>query len=201
MTSSYYRSVRHVVWTTLLFFGLSLGVSPDLRAEEPLAVLEAPRETAQEAPQEVEESANMGRFKTIAATSMGATGGMVGTYTAGLIACDLGGFGGDWGVLNCFDNPVVLTVAVAGGVIGGERGYSNNAFSIVFGGVSLGAFIAAAVSEIDPDMFLPALLLSPTSLGYLGYRLWRSRESDGERYALLPYRDRERTGVMLSGRF
>jgi len=193
MTFSCYRSVRRVVWTTLLLFGLSLGVSPDLLAEEPLAVSEAP--------QEAEGPPDLSTVKTIAATSLGAAGGMIGTYTAGLIACDLGGFGGDWGVLNCFDNPVVLTVAVAGGLIGGERGYSNKAFPLVFGGVSLGAFIAVTVSEIDVDMTLPALLLSPTSLGYLGYRLWRSRESDGERYSLLPYRDSERTGVMLSGRF
>jgi len=168
-------------------------VSPDVRAEEPLSVSEAPGEEVQDD----EESPDLSTVRTIAATSLGAAGGMIGTYTAGLIACDLGGFGGDWGVLNCLDNPAVLVVALTGGIIGGERGYSNKAFPLVFGCVSLGAFI---VVVSDTDKWVPLLWGSP-SLGYLGYRLWRVRESDGERYALLPYRDRERTGVMLSGRF
>ena len=48
---------------------------------------------------------------------------------------------------------------------------------------------------------LGASVLGATAGGYLGYLIWRARESDGDRYSVLPYWDEERSGVMLSGRF
>ena len=125
MRFSCYRSVRHVVGTTLLLAGLTLGESPELLAEEPPL----------EDPQEDEESVDTRPLRTIAATSLGATGGLGGTYIAGFIACTAFGER-DWS--DCRDHPAVLAGAILGGIGGGYVGHENGPFSLVFGGLVSG---------------------------------------------------------------
>jgi len=186
-----YHSLRRECATALLVTGMSFGLSPCVLAEES-AVSEAPAAETQED----EESVDTRPLRTIAATSLGATGGLGGTYIAGFIACTAFGER-DWS--DCRDHPVVLAGAILGGIGGGYVGHENGPFSLVFGGLVSGGVMGAFAAEVS-DLRLP-FYLGTAAGGYLGYRLWRVRESDGERSALLPYRDRERTGVMLSGRF
>ena len=189
MTFSFCRSVRHVVQTTLLLAGLSLAANPELLAEE----------ASREAPQEDEESDNVGRFKTIAATSLGATGGVLVVPVLPTLGC-----------INKahYDNSVVLETcfvigigtSVLGGIAGAHFGKKNVGLVVVGGG----ALLFGVLGTVPGEAFgatAHGFLLGATAGGYLGYRLWKARESDGEQYSLLPYWDEERSGVMLSGRF
>jgi hypothetical protein len=95
-----------------------------------------------------------------------------------------------------------LGTSVFGGMSGAYLGNKNVGLVVVGGGaLSLGAL--GAVLGIDEGFggVISGSLLGATAGGYLGYRIWRARESDGDRYSLLPYWDEERSGVMVSGRF
>jgi hypothetical protein len=176
----------------LLLAGLSLTVSPELLAEE------SPEEQAQA----VEETGNDAGLKIynarsggldVAATSLAAAGGLFGTASVMFLHCGLGGPG-------ICDDKISTLIILGGGVGGGYLGYKNGRVAIVVGGVLTGGLIGGIASS-HSDIGLPVFVLSATSLGYLGYRIWRARESDGDRYSLLPYWDEERSGVILSGRF
>jgi len=88
-----------------------------------------------------------------------------------------------------------ISIGTAGGMVSG--------YAVGFT-VCLGR--AGSCSFCGLECFVSPLSISMSVLGgaaggYLGHRIWNDRESDGERYSLLPYWDEERSGVMLSGRF
>jgi hypothetical protein len=148
--------------------------------------------------EEVEDSADTSILKTIGATSLGATGGLFGGYIAGFMVCDAGGFASQ---VDCFapDHSVVFLGTVLGGIAGGYRGYKNGRVAIVVGGVLTGSLIGA-IAASNSDIGLPVFVLSATSLGYLGNRLWRARESE-RNYAIIPTIAPNGSGLKFVGQF
>ena len=164
MTSSCYRSVRHVVGTTLLLFGLSLSVSPVLLAEEAFTK-EAQRleESATAATAATEDvtiappppaSGGSGwdfdsdRLLDFTATTLGATGGVVGGFYIWAVEC---GFAS--GPI-CGDGFLFTVMALAG-VSGGYLAYKNRPLALVFGGLALGSSIGLAWDGFQSDQTLP----------------------------------------------
>jgi hypothetical protein len=210
MTFFRYNSVRRVLGATLLFVGLSLALSPQVRAQAPseeqtegfdAPVVEPPRLIRRNSiPVEPDTY-----LQTIVSTAMGTSTGIATGWTSGVIICFLVTEGGSIGVngeIDCISNSGVVASTVLGGIAGGYFGYQNNGFVLTSGGALLGGAVGVyAMIIVAPDgmSLTPAALLSGTAGGYLGYRLWRVR--NGTRSSLLPYWGQERVGAMLSGRF
>ena len=178
---------QRLVRTSLLLAGLSLGRSPEVGAEEAEVSVElsggspAWRGTVRE---------------SVAATLLGTTGGMGASYIGGFMVCTVLG---DRDYRDCRSHPAVFAGAVLGGVGSGYRGYRNGPLALVFGGVFSGGVLGAVSAEALASSF--PVYLGAASGGYLGYRLWRMREPQGESFSLLPTWSEKRLGVLLSGRF
>ena len=169
--------VRQLLGTTVLVSLSSLVSLPDASAEESIANSLTPLEN-------------------IGATVLGASTGGAGGLVAGTIFCPLLGGGGSTLVLDCFalKSPVPYMVGGIGAIFGGMLGYDNHPVFVMGGGVLVGAAIGAPFGILGG-------YLTAFGGGYLGYRIWDSRESDVARYSLLPFWDQEGSGVVLSGRF
>ena len=199
MTFFFYRPVRGFVQTTLFVAGLSLAVSPELLAEdgpqEELRSLETPL-IQREADSRPSGLSGGKEGRSLAAIALGFSGGLVVGYAGGVTVCELAGHGGGaWGLGCLVDNSAVFTVSVLTGIVGAPLGYKNVGPAVVGGGSLFFGVLGSGVGE------WPGFFLGATAGGYLGYRVWKARESDGEQYSLLPYWDEERSGVVLSGHF
>ena len=134
--------------------------------------------------------------ETQAATLFGTVGGVLVGYSLPTAMC-LSGTDLE-GIFACLGLGTIS--GVFGGLVGGKLG-EQNVGPVVVGGGALFFGVLGALPAGDFKAIVPGFLLGATAGGYLGYRLWRSRESDGEQYSLLPYWDEKKSGVVLSGRF
>ena len=108
-----------------------------------------------------------------------------------------------------------LGYGILGGIAFGSMGYTNQSLYIMFSSSMLlgdaGGMLGASV---DSEIMSASMgLLGGVGGAYLGYRLWRVRQPTGppklfktpktiwSRASLSPYLNRERSGLILSGRF
>jgi len=148
--------------------------------------------------------------ETISATAIGAAGGVVSGFIAGGAICEVSGKGGKIFAYDCvsdFDVEAygVLAGTVLGGLAGGYWGHQNNRVVVTFGGSVSALVLGTALWLWDynyaDETFIPVVVLSTSAGGYLGHRLWKARETQGNRYSLSPYLHDEGSGLVLTGRF
>lgn len=139
------------------------------------------------------------------------------------------GFGGSWVTAwaicetavafeatdsECKNGPLAL--GIFGGIAWGFMGYTNQPFPIMFSSsvpLLFAGGMLGGVAEAPESIGLSMGLLGGVGGAYLGYRLWRVRQPTGplnlfktpksiwSRTSVSPYLNRERSGLVLSGRF
>ena len=212
MLCSWWHSARRVLEATLLVAMLSVAANSECLAEdfaeqEVLISEEPPVDPLDETlNRDVSPRASSSSIPwnsdTAAATFVGALGGLLPGGLAGVGGCIvLCGF-----VHDSVDFPEINNWGGAGvalgGILGGYWGYQNYP-TLIVGGASSGALLVALLG--DPYGIPIALIpIAAFAGGGLGYALWNSRR-DAMRWnqlvSVFPYRDQERSGVLLSGRF
>ena len=141
-------------------------------------------------------AAGRSRGLDVAATSLGAAGGVVGGWCLGLM-------------VGANSEAVLFSFSALGGVAGGYRGYKNGPILVsggvlIFGGVTGVGFLLGIIDGDcgGPCQYLafPGTLVAATAGGYLGYRIWRARESE-RNYAIIPTIAPNGSGLKFVGQF
>jgi hypothetical protein len=134
-------------------------------------------------------------LQDLGATVFGVSAGAFGGVIAGTLTCPLLNAGNDSGLWACvsLSSPVIFLAGGIGGIFGGMHGYQNSQLFVMAGGVVAGGLVGAP--------FGPAMTLTAMGGGVLGYMLWDARDVREAQYSLLPYWDKDRSGVLVSGRF
>ena len=140
--------------------------------------------------------------RTVAATTIGTLTGIGVGYIGGGIIC-LEKTSYTW---ECLNNIWVLGGTALLGSGGGYLAYNNNRTYMTFIGALSGVGVAATFGfSLEPELsggaLVPVMMFSAIGGGYLGYRFWEARETNGASYSFSPYWDHERSGVVLSGQF
>ena len=114
----------------------------------------------------------------------------------------------------CIKGPLAL--GIVGGIAFGFGGYKNEPLTIMLSSsmLLLTAGVTLADSMEAPEIMQSSMgILGGVGGAYLGYRLWRVRQPTGPlnlfippesfwaRTSISPYLNRERSGLVMSGRF
>lgn len=151
------------------------------------------------------------RRAAVSSTLVGASsGGLVG-WSSATIVCFIAESSGEI-VSQCIVGPILF--GAASGIVTGYMGYKNDPSTVIAGSAIMLTFAGYGILErIDAGSNLQnsVTFLTVVGGGYLGYRLWRIRSPDQKLFSrdtffpfsasLTPYRQRDRTGLVLSVSF